>query len=70
MRFDYIVVGGGTSGCVIASELAQKGFSVCIIEKGKKSFWRHLVNLFPNGTFFSLRSSFLQKITYVNLQKI
>jgi choline oxidase len=32
--YDYIVVGGGTSGVVVAVRLAQAGASVCMIEAG------------------------------------
>ena len=33
--FDFIVVGGGTAGCVIASELAKRSkFSVLLVEEG------------------------------------
>ena len=55
MRFDYVIVGAGTSGCVIAGELSRKGYSVGLIEKGKGSFLKNFLNTFPNGTLFSLR---------------
>lgn len=32
--FDYVVVGGGTAGITIASRLAQKGFTVAVLEAG------------------------------------
>ena len=32
--YDYIVVGGGSSGCVVAGRLAEAGFSVLLIEAG------------------------------------
>lgn len=32
--FDYVVVGGGSAGCVIASRLVQAGASVCVLEAG------------------------------------
>ncbi|MQB07933.1 choline dehydrogenase [Agrobacterium tumefaciens] len=34
--FDYIVVGGGTSGCVITNRLSEAGFRVCLLEAGPK----------------------------------
>ena len=34
-EFDYIVVGAGSAGSVIASRLADAGHSVCVIEAGK-----------------------------------
>ena len=35
--FDFIVVGGGTSGTVTAEKLIKNGYSVLIIEEGKKN---------------------------------
>ena len=35
--FDFIIVGGGTSGTVTAEKLINNGFSVLIIEEGKKN---------------------------------
>ena len=32
--FDYVVVGGGSAGCVITSRLVQAGRSVCLLEAG------------------------------------
>ncbi|NRA60304.1 MAG: GMC family oxidoreductase N-terminal domain-containing protein [Psychrobium sp.] len=35
-QFDYIVIGGGSAGCVMAARLSEnKKFSVCLIEAGK-----------------------------------
>ncbi|MEP2028793.1 MAG: FAD-dependent oxidoreductase [Paracoccaceae bacterium] len=33
-KFDYIIVGAGTSGCVLANRLSAKGASVLLIEAG------------------------------------
>lgn len=33
-EFDYVVVGGGTAGNVIATRLAQQSFSVALVEAG------------------------------------
>ena len=35
MDYDYIVVGGGTSGCIVASRLAESGYTVLILESGE-----------------------------------
>lgn len=34
--FDYVVVGGGTAGSVIATRLAQNDFKVALVEAGGK----------------------------------
>lgn len=36
--FDYLVAGGGTAGCVIASRLSQAGFSVAVFEAGPENY--------------------------------
>ncbi len=37
MKFDYVIVGGGSAGCVMASRLSEDaGTSVCLIEAGGK----------------------------------
>jgi len=33
--FDFIIVGGGHAGCVIANRLSKKGYSICILEAGQ-----------------------------------
>ncbi len=34
MQHDYIVIGAGSAGCVIAARLAEAGYSVNLIEAG------------------------------------
>jgi choline dehydrogenase len=44
-EFDYVIVGAGSSGCVLANRLsADGGASVAVVEAGPrdKSFWIHL----------------------------
>jgi len=36
MIYDYIVIGSGFGGSVAALRLAEKGYSVCVIESGKR----------------------------------
>ena len=34
--FDYVIVGAGSAGCVLAYRLAEKGRSVCVLEAGPR----------------------------------
>ncbi|GIW21087.1 MAG: hypothetical protein KatS3mg068_0094 [Candidatus Sericytochromatia bacterium] len=36
MEFDYIVIGSGFGGSVSAMRLAEKGYSVAVLEMGQK----------------------------------
>ncbi|HUZ73918.1 MAG TPA: GMC family oxidoreductase N-terminal domain-containing protein [Stellaceae bacterium] len=33
-RFDYVIVGAGSAGCLLADRLSAPGFSVCVLEAG------------------------------------
>lgn len=33
-QFDYVIVGGGTAGSILAYRLGEKGLSVCVLESG------------------------------------
>ena len=48
--YDYIIIGSGFGGSVSALRLAQKGYSVCVLEKGR----RYLTEDFPK-TSWNLR---------------
>lgn len=53
-EFDYIVVGGGAAGCVVAARLVDSGASVALIERGRSDVnrWIHI----PAGFFRVLQS--------------
>lgn len=36
--FDFLVAGGGTAGCVVASRLSQAGMSVAVFEAGPEDY--------------------------------
>jgi digeranylgeranylglycerophospholipid reductase len=36
-KYDAIVVGAGTAGCLAAKTIAEKGLKVCIVEKKPKT---------------------------------
>jgi len=41
--FDYIVVGAGTAGCVVAARLSERGASVLLLEMGRSDTDREIV---------------------------
>ena len=52
--FDYVIVGGGSAGCVLANRLsADPNVSVCLIEAGKKD--RSVLIHVPLGFMFLLK---------------
>ena len=53
--YDFIIVGGGTSGIVTASKLVQKGATVLILEEGIKS--KSLLLSMPAGWIKGLENS-------------
>jgi choline dehydrogenase len=40
--FDYIVVGAGSAGCVVATRLSQRGASVLLLEAGGRDSWTNI----------------------------
>ena len=54
-NFDYIIVGAGSAGCVIANRLSKNQKNkVCIIEAGPKD-WSPLIHI-PAGFMFNLKN--------------
>lgn len=45
--FDYVVIGAGAAGCVVAARLAEAGASVCLLEAGGAA--RHPLFAIPAG---------------------
>ena len=55
-KFDYIIVGGGSSGCVMANRLSEdRNMRVLLIESGRrdKNKWIHIP-----ATFFKVLDDF------------
>ena len=60
MIYDYVIVGGGTTGCVLAGLLSKK-YKVILIEKGTNSNILNFFTEFPNGAFFTLKNKLFTK---------
>ena len=56
--FDYVIVGGGSAGCVLANRLSEeRDISVCLIEAGPPD--RHPLIHMPMGIIWMMRSKVL-----------
>ncbi len=64
--FDYIVIGSGFGGSVSAMRLAEKGYSVLVIEKGK----RYGTEDFPKSDWSLHKFLWLPKLKWFGFQKV
>ncbi len=65
-KFDYIVIGSGFGGSVSAMRLAEKGYSVLVIEKGKR--WQ--ANDFPKTNWNIRKYQWLPLLKCFGFQKL
>lgn len=43
--FDYVIIGGGTAGSVMATRLAQREYNVLLIEAGQDAPFESVVSI-------------------------
>lgn len=55
-HYDYVIIGSGFGGSVSALRLAEKGYSVLVIEKGKwfnkPKIFRKPIGIYTSGSGF------------------
>ena len=68
--FDYVVIGSGFGGSVSAMRLAEKGYSVLLLERGKryedKGFPKTNWNIWKSLWFPALRCFGTWEMTFLN----
>lgn len=67
LRYDYVVVGGGTAGNAIGVRLAEAGFSVAIVEAGIfYEIAKPVLGTTPAGAFFGAGASLIDSLPTVD----
>ena len=64
--YDYVVIGSGFGGSVSAMRLSEKGYSVLVMEKGKR--WR--ADDFPESNWKAARFLWLPKLKFFGFQQL
>lgn len=64
--YDYIIIGSGFGGSVSAMRLAEKGYSVLVIEKGKK----YEAKDFPKSNWNAKKFLWMPALRFFGFQKI
>jgi len=65
-EYDYIVIGSGFGGSVSALRLAEKGYSVCVIEKGR----RFTEDELPNSNWDLKNWFWMPKFHFTGIQQL
>jgi cholesterol oxidase len=65
-EFDFVVIGSGFGGSVSALRLAQKGYSVAVLEKGR----RYRSEDFPATNWYLRRSVWMPKLGLLGIQAL
>lgn len=67
-EYDYVIVGGGSAGCVLANQLSKDpNTSVCLLEAGPRD-WHPFIHI-PIGIIAMMRSKLFNWAYYTAPQK-
>ena len=65
-QYDYIIIGSGFGGSISALRLAEKGYKVLVIEKGKK----YEVDDFPKSNWNLKKWIWLPSVGFYGIMKM